>query len=496
MAQEETTRLDKFKEQAAYYKNKFKFDRHHTIERFAVTTGAFLVTGVFIFVGCIFSIVNSDKGNYQQQAIYNTEFVSSRTENSGQIDGVYSNSDNTRAFVLMHFANPEEMSASADDYYAYVTGMSGGVDSGPSSVAQPTVGSIYSFGTGGYLGVMLDAPGGFKNNHLMNITLRAKKELTDPEESDTGENGSDGRYSGTNSGRGSGNNKTIPGNDASFDKYDQWRVVVNPGADDVTVISALDGDTDPEPVEVYSQTVIRDDEVKLRYALNDDLAKMKRGLDRANSYMSSLESTRVTVGADRGVHLLPPDLPEDVAGDTVTGLSSDELSEQLEKNGFDVPGIKNKTDYARELDGSGSMPNTYVLNSENPVSGGLRYDWRSHTIFDGGYIEEAIPAGRDPLEYLGAQYSAVTDNGLRDMNWMLSNGTALKDLVNGSGDNPSVDPLVSVKSNIQDAFDAFYKAKTDYERTHLRDLLMLNIQANTIGENSSVAHGDAVDVKN
>ena len=470
MSTEEKSRLDRLKEWYAGVSDKFKLGPHYSMERMAMIVGALVVSGSLIGVTSLWQASQADRVDIGEVASYTREFTASRTGQLGEVTGVYGDGSGTRAMVMMRFHRPSEMSSSAGDYFVHVSGIDGDASSGrPEALKQPTAGAIYSFPGTGYLGVMLEAPDGFAEQ-LLNLTVRAKKELVNPKPLTADERASMRL-------------------DSSFADHDQWRVVVNPAAETVVPTTALKSPT-PNPRAVYAEMILRDEEQTKRRELNDHLARMKTQLDRVETFEEAMATTEVRLGRDEGVRIVPPRLPEEIAGDEITGMSSDELDRMLDTTpAEDIPDIAKKTDLARELDTDEEfMPNTYDLLSSTPVPGGMDFDWRSSTIEE-GYADWVVPAGQSTMEHImSLGLVQAPDFTMRDDSWVLTNGEDMADLSPG---DPSARPLLDLRNNLLQAYRGYYSMKAHYQRDLLPSLLLMEDDMLNVIDNVSVSAGDA-----
>lgn len=465
---------DKFK----IFAKKYRLDSHHGIERFGAIMLVIIVTGSILFGGGIYSGYRAGQADLDHTALYTPEFTTSRTAQKGQVTGLYTNPDRTRAMVVMKFSNPDQMSSNAADYYVYGSGMSDGPNSKAGPMAQPTTGSVYSFGSTGFLAVVLEAPRGF-SKQVVNLTVRARKELAESK-------------SENNAGASADKSKTSGDATSTFEKFDQWRVVINPGAEGVTTTDALDG-SGTEGVDVrrmYTHTINIDAERELRGELNDKLSDMKSQLDRIASVEDAMATTPVNIGGDRNVHMVPPTLPDTMRGDRIEGMSSVQLREALGTTPASrIPGIAEKTPMARYLDTlpNGALPNTYKLDSAHPVDGGVNFDWRSGSVFD-GYFKDLTGAGQSPSDYLSSLTTVPLNRFVaRSMKWPLSNGQVLGDR---DATDSSMRALNDLRNRATQAYQGFFDAKASYQRDGLWKLLSMERDVGLVVDATTVATGD------
>src|SRR6218665_4065660 len=86
------------------WKKKLKLDAHYTMERFGIATAAFALTLTLIGGGTVATAITNNIEQTAQTALYTPRFSTSKTDLSGQVDGVYVSQDRPRWLVLMNFA--------------------------------------------------------------------------------------------------------------------------------------------------------------------------------------------------------------------------------------------------------------------------------------------------------------------------------------------------------------------------------------------------------
>ena len=443
----------------------FTFSSHETMERMRNVVMGMVITGVIIAGGSGYAASVRGISDISRVASYASEFTTSKTQQQGTIDGVYRNADGTKAMVMMTMASPREMPSSADDYYVYVSGMK--ADGKATKVAQASAGGIYSFGDTGVFGVMLAAPEGFSDSQLLNLTIRANRELV-PTVELTEEQ------------------RINRGWDETFALWDQWRVVINPIADEAIHARSLDAEN-PDPRDMYIEMVATQEEASIRRKLDGHLGKMHATLSRLDSYNDRLERTRVRIDGE-DVRIAPPMLPEELIGDEMEGMSSAELSRELDTTDPEsIPDVAYKSIRARELDtyDDGYMVNTYRLQTNRNVAGGLNFDWRPVTLED-GYSTGVVPAGTSILDFLLARPSADQAPDLRNEAWVLTNGQPMEELPRG---DESTRSLLDLRNNLIQSYGSYWKLKNDYQRLLLPELLLLEQRVDEVADNVDIATG-------
>ena len=314
---------------------------------------------------------------------------------------------------------------------------------------QGLQGSFYVMGSTGYVGVLLTADEPFAEQ-VMNLTMRSNTELTRPDEEASSQELSD-------------NEIAMRGGDTSFDQYDQWRVYVNPGADGVQKIPALDA-SQFDPAQAYYDIVVKDQEKDVRSRLDSQLELMRADLQRAHSYEDDLATTKVD-----GLFLRPPTVPSFIDGDEVNGESAQESDDDT---------------------------STLQLRTDEVDPGGYDFDWRSGNVYD-GYLDDIVPKGKSVSEFLNERNEAAASSGdasdssddtgassVADMTWRLSDGSSLTDDYDSSA--RSMQPLFSAMNNLSGAYEAYATDKATYQTDLLSELLSLDVDVRSVESNTSV----------
>ena len=190
--------------------------QHYTIQRFGLLIG-FVSMILLLCVGSgVYSQYKYDANRLTTVASYTKEFKMSRTESAGEVVNVFSNQNRTKAFVLLKFKDITQVSANANDYQMFLGVKK--VSGNKSGWSYKPAGSIYVFGTTGYVGIYLTNEAGFESQ-VLELTLRGNSEIVPVTAKVVEETGQE-----------------------SFAKYDQARFNINPGATSVQTLDALDGD--------------------------------------------------------------------------------------------------------------------------------------------------------------------------------------------------------------------------------------------------------------
>ncbi|MFD6952066.1 MULTISPECIES: hypothetical protein [unclassified Nocardiopsis] len=424
------------KETTKAFAARMKLGPHHAIERFGVITSIITATFVLLLVSTIISAVGNNRARLDETALYTASFTTSRTELSGSVDGVYTNEEGTRALVLMRFRDSDAGSFSTDaiNYQAFLTGSNEQLDTQP--LRTTITGSIVVFGSTGYLGVVLDSDAPFEQQ-IISLTLRANSELVYQEDA--------GRAL-----------REDLQDDGSFAEFDQWRLFLNPGASGTEEAASLAG-ARIDPSAMYYELVIAEQEEELREAMDEQLMEMGAVLNRIEEYNG--EMNRVNVD---GVFIEPPEVPVQVDGDAVTGEGADAATES-----------------------------TLALETDWVHPRGYDFDWRSGSVEE-GYLDAIMPEDETSyVTFLGEKARAEDEESSRfaanDMEWRLTDGNDLREY-RESGQ--AMDPLRDIMNNTTQAYQDYYRLKTDYQIDSLSDLLELEVALRSVESAGSVNAGE------
>jgi hypothetical protein len=419
-----------FKDTIIAFGKRFKLDSHHTMERFGVVCGIFAVTAVAVFGGSAFAAWNSGKEALTDTSLYTPTFTTSKTKLKGDVDGVYTNELRNKALLIMHFDKGAKISYNAADYQGFLMGSDENLNT--ETVSTPGISSSFHvFGSTGYVGVLFEADEPFAQQ-VLNLTMRANQELSFKEADDEPADELAG--------------------DKSFAQHDQWRVFFNPGAREAETIASLDAATF-DPARAFYDVALKSDEQTAREALDSKLVEMRTALSRIDSYTPDLETTKVD-----GLFLRPPQVPDLIAGDAVTGESKSESE-----------------------NGKSSL----VLTTKTVVPGGFDFNWRPGNVYD-GYLDVLVPVGQSYGEFLSEKSVESTDEhglGVDDIEWTLSDGSSLAQDYRTS--DVTMRPLTNVMNNLSQAYADYYSAKNEYQSSLLFDLLALDVDLRDVQSNSS-----------
>ena len=88
---------------------KLKLGPHYAIERFGISVALIAVAFMTIIVAATAFTLQANAARDATQALYTSSFTTTGTGTSGTVDGIYRNSDGSRAAVLMHLSSMDDL---------------------------------------------------------------------------------------------------------------------------------------------------------------------------------------------------------------------------------------------------------------------------------------------------------------------------------------------------------------------------------------------------
>lgn len=268
--------------------SKVGFDKHHRFERFGVIFSSLVLVLAIITSVAFVGKLQMDNKNLTNKVVYTTKFKTSLTNIEGSVNNIYRSRDNTKVFIVLNISDMSSISVNAKNYQMFLTGCKTVGDTVEGAVLEhPTVnGSIYMFGSTGYMGIYLVDNKSFPSQ-IYDLVIRCNSRIVSSASSlDTDENG---------------NNE---GN--SFTKYDQFRIYFNPGGAECDTADFLDKDN-WNIIDAYEECVSRKQEKELRDILAKDIETLQLNLSAIDEYIERLKNLNVVV----------PDASPLIAGDEV-----------------------------------------------------------------------------------------------------------------------------------------------------------------------------------
>ena len=381
----------------------------------------------------IYNKFGVDSNTLSSRAIYTTEAVFSRTNQVGKVVGVYTNEDKTRGMVLIKFDDGVNISSSASDYKVFTTASN--LKKGKENISSKPEGSVYVFGTSGYIGLYFVNNAGFESQ-IFKSTIRMEKEFKTVDD------------------------KVVKGKELSgesYSKYDQADFYYNLGASQATKLNTL-ANADFSVQDFYVEalgTKVNNDKVA---QIDERLNRMSKLMLQIREMKSRLESISID-----NTKLVVADIPNEIKSDNFSGSGEDILysTDYVYPGGlnFNIKDVDLKTGYFKSINNNKLNPDNLSL-SRFLVK--LKKDQENSS-----YMSKFEPK------------------------WTMSDGSTLEDFVKNIGvDNAAVS---SMNDNIQTYVKLINDYLTDkiaYQTGDLRDLLSLDIVLENATTNVDSASND------
>lgn len=403
---------------------KLKLGPHYRMERFSLLFCVMVVGILVTTVSCFVAHVQTQNTTLGEQAIYSTEFETSKTGVSGKVIDVYSSEDKAKTFLLLKFDDTKVVSTNADNYQMFLTGAS--VEQNKQTLDGVPSGSIYMFGNTGYMGIYLVNKDGF-GPQILDLVVRCNSELQTNASEDVDEEVED----------------------KSFVDYDQFRVYFNPGASKAKHLDCLDGAKAPSIKDFYNEAVITPQEDEIHAQLETQVNNMRVSLNQIHEYEERLETEGITVPAE----------PSVIAGDKV--IANDDGSYTY-KPATVLPG-------GYDLD----WQHTSVVDGF--IKGLIEKTDSPNMTVDQYFAMMTREANGD-----------ASDNKLdtNNIEWQLNDGTLISSLSGGKSSRYT--KYMEMCNDLTDAWRTYYNQKVDYQREMLGSLLDLEVSKDSILTSSSV----------
>lgn len=439
--------------------SKFKLGSHNTMERFCATFIVFVVVLGLIMGSAVHQKIQNSKITLTEQAIYGDgETLFSLTQDVVKIDGLWTNEGHTKAFILIHLpGGMANLSTQAGDYQMLMTGVNEPLKGSPS-------GSIYVFGSTGYIGLGFTDAGGFEPA-AYKITLRNLSYMSegDAEAAKAAHDGADGSYAYRNE-------LTIIANFAAT------------GAQTAKFYSKADYTAN----DIYNE-LVQSNLINAKIEECDTiLADIDRSMRKANEYARRLEDAGISMESN---------LPAEIFGDSVSIEERPDAPKYFDPNYMLYPssGKLSSVDgwfTCVDTNNSTDFPEGSHLyySTDYVFPGGLNYNYQNLTA-DYDLLSEIIPAGMSYpqfVESLGEQQSTYTVN----TNVQFGNYIDTKNGTTFSKDQENVDLVgENAKSNItnyETEISNIFSKKRDLQIVKLRDLLKIYYDSSSMNDMTSV----------
>lgn len=403
---------------------KLKLGPHYRMERFSLLFCVMVVGILVTTVSCFVAHVQTQNTTLGEQAIYSTEFETSKTGVSGKVIDVYSSEDKAKTLLLLKFDDTKVVSTNADNYQMFLTGAS--VEQNKQTLDGVPSGSIYMFGNTGYMGIYLVNKDGF-GPQILDLVVRCNSELQTNASEDVDEEVED----------------------KSFVDYDQFRVYFNPGASKAKHLDCLDGSKAPSIKDFYNEAVITPQEDEIHAQLETQVNNMRVSLNQIHEYEERLETEGITVPAE----------PSVIAGDKV--ITNDDGSYTY-KPATVLPG-------GYDLD----WQHTSVVDGF--IKGLIEKTDSPNMTVDQYFAMMTREANAD------ASGNKLDTNNIE---WQLNDGTLISSLSDGKSSRYT--KYMEMCNDLANAWRTYYNQKVDYQREMLGSLLDLEVSKDSILTSSSV----------
>ena len=401
---------------------------HYKIERFGIMfTGLMLC--MCVLMGSVMhhkSVVDANRLGDQVQ--YTTETTMSLSGNKATVEGIYLDSDQTEAFVLLKWEDPSILVSNANEYRMFVTGVdTRGIYT---DLYSHPMGSIYMFGSTGYMGLYLTDAARFPTQVISVIVRCASTMYTQP---------------------------NVPTySDSSFNDYDQFEIRFNPGAAGFEPAAFLDEDR-MSLYDIYEGTVIAGKEDVIKETLESDLAQMDTTLTQINQFVERIESTTTENG-----FVIVPDAPMPIRGDKI------ETDENGNKRLVTVTDLAGGFDF----DWRNLSLRTGYLDSVVP-EGMTATKWLQ-------------------LQVDAAEQTATVGINVDKLSWYWSDGTKYTGANKLEQDR--LDRIASDIASLKQAWMEYYRLKFDYQITQQYALLQLELNARDVIQSYTINSDDVVTI--
>ena len=438
---------------------RFKLGPHNTMERFCATFIAFVVLLGLIVTSAVHQKVENGKVTLTEQAIYGTgETQFSLTQDVVKIDGLWTNEGHTKALILIHLpGGMTNLSTQAGDYQMFMTGVNADLKCSPS-------GSIYVFGSTGYIGLGFTNSSGF-DPAAYKITLRNISYMSEGDE-EAAKAAHDGK-------------------EGSYMYHNELNIVANFAASGANTAKFY-SKADYTATDIYNE-LVQSNLIAEKVSECDTLvADINTSMRKANEYARRLETAGITMESN---------LPAEIYGDSVSITESDSMPIYFDSN-YMLYASSGKLDSSNgwftclDITKATDFPEGSKLyyNTSYVFPGGLNYNYQDLTS-ESDLLSEVIPAGMTYvqfMDYLNEQQTTYTVSSTAKFGNYIDtrNGTTF------SKDQSNTDLVGDdAKTNIgnyEDAISNIFSKKRDLQITKLRDLLKIYYSSSSINDMTSV----------
>lgn len=438
--------------------NKFKLESHYTMERFCVVFISFVLVLGLIAASAIHQKIENSKITLTAQAIYGDgDTLFSLTQDVVKIDGLWANKDHTKGIILIHLpGGMANMSTQAKDYQMLMTGVNGKLEN------QPT-GTIYVFGSTGYIGLGFTDSAGFKPA-AYKIILRNLSYMNEGDQEAAAK-----EHEG----------------EESFMHRNQIQIIANFAATGAP-IAKFYSKPDYTATDIYNE-LVQSQLIKEKITECDTIVSdINTSMRKANEYARRLEMAGIT---------MEENLPAEIFGDAITTAKDTSSPVFFDPNYMMSmsSGFLNSTDGFFKCvdthDDSAYPKGSHLyMTTDYVFPGGLNFEYQNLTP-DSSLLEQIIPAGKTYAQFvsdLNDQQNLYTVNTNPSFGNYVDTRTGTvftkdqqdTDLV---GDNSKSDI-----QNYESEISNIYSKKRDLQLVKLRDLLKLYYDSASMSDMTSV----------
>ncbi len=470
------------------------FGRHYGAQRFFIML--FLCLAVLISMGIYGGHVQHQKNlkRVSDTALYTTTFTWSRTGDPGEVVGMITDTNHTKAFLLLK--NPSTSSVDAMKYECFLTGRDAPITNNPSL-------TTYVFGSTGYVGFYFVDARGFASQ-IYDLIIRDDSSASEMANDGTGTGGSNG----------------------SFNAHNQIELFLNFAAKGTTVADVMNT-SNPQPLAILADLPIKfggqDGTVtglfeSYKKTAQTDLDLMSTDLRSIYQYQTTLHDLGVVV----------PDLPYYIAGDMIDTHPNDftkepmrfdeamaESSEQSSGSHYLDYGDGSATPESPDatatpeggyttgdmagatyMDGDTELP-YYYLHTMYLNPGCVSFNWQGQLMSNGliSQVYKEYPTGtplnRMYMDYSEwkatseAQYSYAMPTQITYDSWRKSDGSFVDMSTGSANDTSTVQGLILA---YEKALNDYLLKRVDYFK-QLDGMLQLENKVQALGETISSNNG-------
>lgn len=401
--------------------------QHYKIERFTILLSICFIIFILDVVSIFVKYQKDTHRSLTGTVMYTASFTTSKSQQTGKVVNVYSNTAGTRCFILLKYDNAQNVTADANNYQMFICGSD--VNGKYQILKTKPQGSIYVLGDTGYMGIYLTAASGF-DSQIMQLTVRNNSVLVNSEAS------ADASFS-----------------DDSYKNYDQFRIFFNPGGADKNVAAFLNDDTF-KMSQVYKDYIIANDEKTIRDTLDTNISDMNVSLNKIEEYEKQLE-----------LYCKITERPADIKGDEVIKESDGTLTYKpasVLNKGFDFDWRNGSisTGYLNALSGASTSDgySSYLLSKENEAESQFSTKDLKFYMKDGTEVTTGSTVNSNLDKNMSKAISLVTSLTAEYSNYMSLKKTYqctnLKNLLYLEYDSSYVDSSITL--NNSDKIITFY----------------------------------------